>query len=104
MSNKTTRNIKADVIRGFAIITVILGHCIQQGNGLEYYENSKYWFNKVYQFIYSFHMPLFMLLAGWFAYYSLKKLEDNRKSQWLFLIKRTVLYIFPIFFGHYLSL
>lgn len=98
MSNKTTRNIKADVIRGFAIITVILGHCIQQGNGLEYYENSKYWFNKVYQFIYSFHMPLFMLLAGWFAYYSLKKLEDNRKSQWLFLIKRTVLYIFPIFF------
>ena len=70
MNNKSSRNVKADVIRGFAIITVIIGHCIQQGNGLEYYNNSLYWFNKMYQFIYSFHMPLFMLLAGWFAFYS----------------------------------
>lgn len=93
-----SRNILADVIRGFAIITVILGHCIQQGNGLEYFNNSMYWFNKLYQFIYSFHMPLFMLLAGWFAYYSLKKIEGNRKKQWIFLLKRAFLYIFPIFF------
>lgn len=98
MSEKTTRNIKADVIRGFAIISVILGHCIQQGNGLEYYNNSEYWFNKLYQFIYSFHMPLFMLLAGWFAFYSIKKLEGDRKKQWLFLLKRAFLYVFPIFF------
>lgn len=98
MNSKSNRNIKADVIRGFAIITVVLGHCIQQGNGLEYYTNSEYWFNKGYQFIYSFHMPLFMILAGWFAFFSMKKLENDRKSQWLFLIKRIVLYITPILF------
>jgi len=98
MSEKTVRNIKADVIRGFAIISVILGHCIQQGNGLEYYNNSSYWFNKLYQFIYSFHMPLFMLLAGWFAFISFKKIEGDRKKQWKFLLKRAFLYVFPILF------
>ncbi len=98
MNEKSPRNIKADVIRGFAIISVVVGHCIQQGNGLEYYNNSQYWFNKLYQFIYSFHMPLFMILAGWFAYYSLKKLEGKRTEQWKFLIGRIALYVFPIFF------
>lgn len=98
MSQKTNRNITADVIRGFAIITVVIGHCIQQGNGLEYYTNSMYWSNKVYQFIYSFHMPLFMLLAGWFAFYSFRKVEGDRKKQWRFLGLKSVLYITPIFF------
>ena len=90
------RNIKADVIRGFAIILVIFGHCIQNGNGWDYFINSKYWSNKVYQFIYSFHMPLFMILAGWFAYFSLKKLEGDRKKQLRFLAKRYFTYIMPI--------
>lgn len=98
MAQKSTRNIAADVIRGFAIITVVIGHCIQQGNGLEYFNNSMYWSNKIYQFIYSFHMPLFMLLAGWFAYYTLKKAESDRKKQWRLLGSKTVFYIVPIFF------
>lgn len=91
------RNIKADVIRGFAIITVIIGHCIQNGNGWYYFIDGAYWGNKVYQFIYSFHMPLFMLLAGWFAYYSIKKVEGDRKAQWKLLGKRAFTYITPIF-------
>lgn len=91
------RNIKADVIRGFAIILVILGHCIQNGNGWDYFINSRYWSNKAYQFIYSFHMPLFMILAGWFAYFSLKKLEGDKRKQIRFLAKRYFLYIMPIF-------
>lgn len=98
MSQKTSRNVTADVIRGFAIITVVIGHCIQQGNGLEYYSNSMYWSNKVYQFIYSFHMPLFMLLAGWFAFYTLKKAEGDRKKQWRLLWTKSVSYVVPIFF------
>ena len=98
MSENKPRNIKADVIRGFAIITVILGHCIQNGNGWDYFINSRYWSNKVYQFVYSFHMPLFMLLAGWYAYYSLRKLEDDRKKQFKFLGRRAFTYVFPIFF------
>lgn len=91
------RNIKADVIRGFAIITVILGHCIQNGFGWWYFIGGGYWENKLYQFIYSFHMPLFMLLAGWYAYYSMKKLEGDRKKQWKFWGKKAFTYITPIF-------
>jgi len=97
MSTKTGRNIKADIIRGFAIITVVAGHCIQHGNGLAFYEGSRYWSDKLYQFIYSFHMPLFMLLAGWFAYFSMKKLEGDRRKQWSFLGKRVITYVTPIF-------
>lgn len=97
MTQNKDRNIKADVIRGFAIITVIIGHCIQNGNGWYYFIDGIYWKNKVYQFIYSFHMPLFMLLAGWFAYYSIKKVEGDRKAQWRLLGKRAFTYIIPIF-------
>lgn len=97
VTEKSTRNVTSDVIRGFAIITVIIGHCIQQGNGLEYYTNSLYWSNKLYQFIYSFHMPLFMILAGWFAYYSLSKAEGNRRAQGKLLGSRIVRYVLPIF-------
>ena len=45
------RNIKADVIRGFAIITVILGHCIQNGFGWWYFIGGGYWENKLYQLL-----------------------------------------------------
>lgn len=97
VTEKKQRNVTSDVIRGFAIITVIIGHCIQQGNGLEYYTDSLYWSNKLYQFIYSFHMPLFMILAGWFAFYSFSKVEGNRKAQGLLLGSRVVRYVLPIF-------
>lgn len=97
MSEKKDRSILADVVRGFAIITVVIGHCIQIGNGEEYNLGQMFWNNKVYQFIYSFHMPLFMLIAGWFVYYSLKKLENDRKAQFKFLGKKIFLYLTPVF-------
>lgn len=97
MSEKKDRNILADVVRGFAIITVVIGHCIQIGNGEAYNVGQEFWNNKVYQFIYSFHMPLFMLLAGWFVYYSLRRVEGDRKAQFLFLGKKIVVYLTPIF-------
>lgn len=98
MTEKRQRNKTSDVIRGFAIITVILGHCIQQGNGLAYYTDSLYWSNKLYQFIYSFHMPLFMMLAGWFAYYSISKVEGDKAAQRKLLGSRVVRYVLPILF------
>lgn len=98
MTGIRQRNKTSDVIRGFAIITVILGHCIQQGNGLAYYTDSLYWSNKLYQFIYSFHMPLFMILAGWFAFFSFSKVEGDRKAQRKLLGSRVVRYVLPILF------
>ncbi len=67
------RNPYLDVVKGIAIISVILGHSIQYGNGLEYFDNGSFFDNIVFQFIYSFHMPLFMLISGYLFYYSIKR-------------------------------
>lgn len=64
------RNKKIDFIRAFAIITVVFGHCIQFGSG-SYAGNCLE--NNVFKFIYSFHMPLFMLLSGYLFHFSCKK-------------------------------
>ena len=61
------RNKKIDFIKAFAIITVIVGHSIQFGSGPDYF----YFGNPVFRFIYSFHMPLFMLISGYLFYNSL---------------------------------
>ena len=56
-------------IRGIAIFLMLWGHVLQFGNGnqIDYFENV------VYKIIYSFHMPLFMLISGYLFYYSEKK-------------------------------
>lgn len=50
-----------DAIKLFAIFLVLWGHAIQ------YFLSSKYYDEPVYRFIYSFHMPLFMMLVGYFS-------------------------------------
>lgn len=56
-----------DAIKGFAIYLVIWGHCIQ-------FLSSNNCFNdKAFSLIYSFHMPLFMLISGFFFPHSLNK-------------------------------
>lgn len=66
------RNDFADILRGISAYLVILGHCLlstgtafgvsENGNGL-----------LAVHIIYSFHMPLFMLLCGYFSEKSYKK-------------------------------
>ena len=46
-----------DEIRGIAILLVVVGHIIQF-NGIS--KN-----NSVFEFIYSFHMPLFFAISGY---------------------------------------
>lgn len=48
-----TRDNSVDIAKGIAIIAVIVGHC--------HYVTGIY-----HQIIYSFHMPLFFIFAGWF--------------------------------------
>lgn len=50
-----------DIIRGFAILLVVLGHALAPDNIVT--TDSK-WCNVVHDFIYSFHMPLFFLISG----------------------------------------
>ena len=62
-----------DIIKGVAILLVVIGHCIQYGNGSDYLSNKEYFENFVFRCIYSFHMPLFMLICGYFYYSSVCK-------------------------------
>ena len=62
-----------DIMKGVAIILMILGHCIQHGSGKLYLTNASYFNNPVFQFIYSFHMPLFMLVSGYVFFYSMNR-------------------------------
>ena len=50
-----------DVLKLFAIFLVLWGHCIQ------YFLSSQYSDEPVYRYIYSFHMPLFMMISGYFS-------------------------------------
>ena len=55
---------KLDLVRGIAIFLVILGHCIQCGSGSAFNQAQLFFDDPVFRFIYSFHMPLFMILSG----------------------------------------
>lgn len=48
-----------DILRGFLILIVILGHVLQRGD----FNNSTLW-----NVIYSFHMSAFFVLSGWVGY------------------------------------
>ncbi len=57
-----------DFIRGIAIFLMLLGHTVQQcsNNQIDFYKDT------LFRFIYSFHMPLFMLISGYLFFYSSK--------------------------------
>ena len=57
MSETKVRNPYWDIIKGVAAILVIAGHAILSAKGLE---------DPLFNFINSFHMPLFMIVSGWF--------------------------------------
>lgn len=49
-----------DFLKFFAIASVLLGHSVEQTTG------NDFWDNPIWEFIYTYHMPLFMLLCGYF--------------------------------------
>lgn len=53
-----------DYVKGIAIFLVILGHCIQCGSGSVYNQNQSFFDDFIFRLIYSFHMPLFMIISG----------------------------------------
>ena len=60
-SNRKERIIAYDAMKCFAIFLVIWGHCIGEFSSAEVANLP------VYRVIYSFHMPLFMMISGYFA-------------------------------------
>lgn len=55
-----------DFLKFFAIAGVLLGHSVEQTTG------NDFWDNPIWSFIYTYHMPLFMMLCGYFFGSSLK--------------------------------
>ena len=66
------RLIWADSLKGWLMVLVVLGHAIQ----CVLPEECNY--NHLWNIIYSFHMPAFMAVSGWFAYKSATRIGDSR--------------------------
>ena len=63
---KKERKVEFDFIKCFAIFLVLCGH------SLMHFSDADHMTNLLYQFITSFHMPLFMAVAGYFSYRSMQ--------------------------------
>lgn len=93
------RDVAFDYLKAFAIWLVVYGHCHQHLLSLDRHDNI------VYVFIYSFHMPLFMCISGYFSSSSLKMdfipfLKKKGKGLLLPVFTYSLLLtIFYLFFG-----
>jgi len=81
-----SRDYRIDFLKGIAIFLVVLGHVLQYG--LNDYSN-----NPIFVIIYSFHMPLFIFLSGYIAYFSFSK---DKKISYIF--KRFIQLMLPFVF------
>lgn len=63
------RNENIDILRGVAMLLTVWGHAIQYmaSGHLNFFDN------EAFRFIYSFHMPLFMILSGYTYGFSFEK-------------------------------
>jgi fucose 4-O-acetylase-like acetyltransferase len=85
-----------DLIKSFAIFLVVWGHVLQYG--YSYTSNDDFFFNKPFSFIYSFHMPLFMILCGFFSSSCLKQsFVQLVKSKFKTLFLPGVMWIFLLY-------
>ena len=75
-----------DFIKGIAILLVLWGHCIQYGTC-----SDAFFENPLFKFIYSFHMPLFMLISGY-----LFAISVERHTLWETISKRLLSMGVPI--------
>lgn len=70
VANMKSRNIYFDVLKGITIILVAYGHVLQTFN-------SNWEISIIGRTIYAFHMPLFMLVSGYFFYPSVQNRYDE---------------------------
>ncbi len=87
---RSTRNKTVDILRGLAMLMVVLGHTMT-GSSV----NSEDSF--LFQVIWSLQMPLFFLISGYVTQYS--KPVENSKSLWQYMIKNTAIICLVSLFG-----
>ena len=83
------RNKFLDFAKGILILLVCIGHANQHVVHLDH----DFWQDPLFKTIYMFHMPLFMAIAGYFSYQGI----NNSSSMFLYLKKRLISYLLPIF-------
>lgn len=71
-----------DSAKGFTMLLVIIGHCVDGYINAHMFPNLKLELQFTYDFLYSFHMPLFFILSGFLYYYTysganLRKIVDK---------------------------
>lgn len=88
---KKKRNELIDIFKGVAIILVVIGHCIQYGSGYNFKNELLFFNNFIFKFIYSFHMPFFMLISGYLFYNS-----DLKKTVFEVIISKIKQILIPI--------
>ncbi len=91
VGDKKARNPLLDYIKAFAIILVIIGHAIQLGSGDTVLKKCYFFEDPLYKFIYSFHMPLFMIISGYLFYSSICKYDFKNN-----LMKKIFSIIIPL--------
>lgn len=88
----SSRSRHIDVMRGAGILLVVFGHLIEQP------ASSSPMLDSVYNAIYSFHMPLFVFLAGIFARSTLKA-ADYSKIVWSLFVPLVVFQVVYVVLG-----
>jgi fucose 4-O-acetylase-like acetyltransferase len=83
------RSEELDCLKGILILLVCVGHAIQFGM----HGNADFWQDPVFKFIYIFHMPLFMAVAGYLSYAG----QTRASSPAAYVAKRARSYVVPIF-------
>ena len=95
--NHRKRNYSLDIFKGVLIFLVVFGHFLLPVKEREYAL-----FNKLFFFIYSFHMPAFIFLSGYLYYDSWKRKGTKLKSVipliMLFLMMKILLHISDLLF------
>lgn len=66
----TARSGYLDFVKGIAIVLVALGHSVQYGSGEAFRGGVLFYEDGLFRLIYTFHMPLFMLVSGYVFYWS----------------------------------
>lgn len=65
MGEQLKRDGYLDFLKGLAVVLVVVGHCIQFGQGEAVLQGRTFFDDWAFRSIYSFHMPLFALISGW---------------------------------------
>ena len=81
-----SRNNTVDIIRGFAMLLVVLGHTMS-GCTANFQDSL------LFQVIWTLQMPLFIIISGYVTRYSRSLL--NGGALWSFVKKRSLAYLFP---------